>query len=74
MKEYLQKVIDKYFGENRNLYFSPADCINLGNHHLYYEDKGDRIELWLGTDEGNVPLKVCYDADTLEELIKMIIY
>lgn len=70
----IQKVIDKYFGEERVLYFHQSDKhISIaGDPYLKYINNGE-IELWFGCSDGESCIMITEDANKLEQIIRLII-
>lgn len=72
----LEKVIDKYFKDDKYLYYTPYDSIRE-NQYLYWEyhqRKRNEILISIGSDEGEVRVKVFTDVHELESFIKLVIY
>lgn len=73
-------IIEKYFKGERTLFFHSSDLHKnmAGDTYLRYEFKasslGERVVVWFGCDDGEMPIKVCSTPSKLEELIKAIIY
>jgi len=70
-----QEVIEKYFKDERNIYFSSSDSLKAieGDTYLTYRKTG-KIELWFGGNNGEFCLLCTTDGKSLENLIKAIIY
>jgi hypothetical protein len=70
-----QEVIEKYFKGERQLYFQSSDAMTQieGDTYLRYEKTG-KIELWFGGNNGEVCLLCTTNGESLENLIKAIIY
>lgn len=71
----IQEVLDKYFSEKMK-YFQSSDAYkNIeGDTYLTYRKNLDRIELYIGGDNGEVCLCVTDNAKKLETLITELIY
>lgn len=69
-----QEVLEKYFKDERTLYFQTSDAMaNIeGDSYLRYEKTG-KIELWFGGNSGECCLMCTTNGDELESLIKAII-
>lgn len=72
-------VIDKYFREDKNLYFHSSDAHKTleEDPYLRYDRRtcgGNRVVLWVGGCNGEIAIKVCTTPEELETLIKAIIY
>ena len=72
----MEEVLQKHFGEDRNMYFHSSDAHKMlaGDTYLRYEQQGDRVVLWFGSDFDEVPVKVCSTADDLERTINALVY
>lgn len=73
----LKEVLDKYFpeGKNRNKYFYSSDAHKAieGDTYICYRwYDSNRIELYLGGDNGEYCIIVTDDAEKIETLIKII--
>ncbi len=70
-----QEVIEKYFKDDHTLYFQSSDAMTHieGDTYLRYEKTG-KIELWFGGNNGEVCLLCTTNGESLENLIKAIIY
>lgn len=70
-----QKVLEKYFKNDKMLYFQSSDAHkNIeGDTYLRYQKTG-KIELWFGGNSGEVCLCCTTDGEKLESLIKAMIY
>lgn len=69
----MNEIIDKYFKDDKVKYYNTADLIQDG-HYIRYEYNGSRVIISVGSNEGEIPFKVCRTAEKLEETIKFIIY
>ncbi len=71
----MQELLDKYFKDKRTYYFQASDAHkNIeGDTYLAYSKYGDRIELYIGGDNGEVCLCVTDKVEKLETLITNII-
>lgn len=69
---HIENVLDKYFGDNRVIYFNAPDLIQA-NHYVRYDLIGYKVILSVGSDEGEIQLFVCYDHIILENKIKCIL-
>lgn len=75
----LQEVLDKYFRDERMVYFHQSDHHKQieGDTFLRYYEKsgygGKKIELWFGGDNGEVCILCTDDPEKLETLINLII-
>jgi hypothetical protein len=71
----IQEVLEKYFKGERQLYFQSSDSMAQieGDTYLRYEKTG-KIELWFGGNNGEVCLLCTTNGESLENLIKAIIY
>lgn len=71
-----QEVIDKYFKNDgrENRYFHSSDKMKMyeGDTYLFIKKSGI-IELWFGSDNGEVCLMCTHDGEKLENLIKLMI-
>lgn len=69
-----QQVIDKYFKDQRQIYFQSSDALQQieGDTYLRYQKTG-KIELWYGGNNGEMCLLCTTDGEALENLIKAII-
>lgn len=73
----INDVLDKYFRDKgiKVLYFHSSDAHKdiEGDTYLTYKKYGDgRIELWVGSDNGELCLTVTDNPEHLESLIKII--
>ena len=72
-----QEVIDKYFKNDGReyLYFHGSDKLKQyeGETYLYVKKSGI-IELWMGSDNGEMCLLCTNDGEKLESLIQILIY
>ena len=69
----MDDIIEKYFMDNKTIYFGIADVINANHHLSYYRNRG-AIILSIGSDEGEVDIGVFWKPEELEHCIKHIIY
>ncbi len=71
----MQELLDKYFKDKKTCYFQSSDAHkNIeGDTYLTYTKSGDRIELYIGGDNGEVCLCVTDKVEKLETLITNII-
>lgn len=69
----MRKILEKYFGDDTRIkYYNPADII-ADEHYIRYELNGERTILYVGCNEGEIPLFVCNNPERLEEKIKSIL-
>lgn len=70
-----QEVLEKYFKDNKMLYYLSSDSHKAieGETYLTYKKTG-KIELWFGSDNGEFCLLCTNDGEKLEALIKALIY
>ena len=76
MNNPLENIIDKYFGDAKTLYFHPADAI-FDDQYLrwgYHQHERGKILISVGSNEGEVRVKIFTDAQELEQFIKVTIY
>ena len=70
-----KEVLNKYFPDGKTKYFHSSDALSKieGDTYLRYQKTG-KIELWFGGNNGEVCLLCTTNGETLEALIKAIIY
>jgi hypothetical protein len=71
----LEKIIYKYFKDDKVKYYHPWDAI-FDDQYLrweYNQHKRDEIVISCGSDDGEVRVKVFTDAIELETFIKIIL-
>jgi hypothetical protein len=70
-----QEVTEKYFKGEKQLYFQSSDAMAMieGDTYLRYAKTG-KIELWFGGNSGEVCLLCTTNGESLENLIKALIY
>ena len=76
MENELEQVIYKYFGDEKIKYYHPADSI-FDDQFLrweYHKHKRNEILITIGSNDGEVRVKVFTDAKELEDFIKLVIY
>jgi hypothetical protein len=68
-------VLEKYFKDEKVLGFHSSDKLEMveGNSYLRYQ-KDAGVQLWVGGNNGEVCICVTSNPETLETLIKAIIY
>ena len=69
----MDNIIEKYFGDDKTIYFHPADII-ADNHYLAYRKHRTAIILTVGSDSGEIDIGLFWIAEELEHCIKHIIY
>lgn len=70
----MDKIIEKYFGEDRVRYYITDDSIN-DNHHLSYQRKVSSVILSIGIDScEDIPCFVCRTPEQLEKTILFILF
>lgn len=76
MENELEKVISKYFDGRLPLYFHPADAIANDQYIRweYFQNKRDAVLISIGSNDGEVQVRVFTDAVKLEQFIKLVIY
>lgn len=72
----IREVIQKYFKEERQIYFQSSDAHAMieGDTYLRFEWHSDKVEIWFGGNSGECCLISTNQADKLETLIRAIIY
>ena len=77
----IQDIIYKHFKEERTRFFDGTDSYRefvegeTFIRYEYYQGRKDRILIWLGSTRfDEAPLKICYTAKQLDDLITSIIY
>jgi hypothetical protein len=76
MENELEKVIYKYFRDDKIKHYHPWDAI-FDDQYLrweYHQHEKGKILITIGSNEGEVPVKVFTDAVELETFIKLIIF
>jgi hypothetical protein len=76
MNNPLEDVLDKYFKDGKILYFHPADSI-FDDQYLrweYHRHERSKILISVGSNDGEVRLKIFTDANELEQFIKLVIF
>lgn len=76
MENELEKVIYKYFRDEKTKNYKAWDAID-DNQYLrweYHQHKRTEILITIGSNEGEVRVKVFTDANELAEFIKLVIY
>lgn len=70
-----QDVLEKYFKDEKMIYFCSSDKLRMieGEPYLRYQ-KDNGVQLWAGGNNGEVCIMVTSNGDDLETLIKAIIY
>lgn len=73
---YIETLIKTYFKEERTIYFTANDSHKEKepNTYLRYKLQGDRLELFYGSDNGELCIAISNDADKLERIITLLIY
>ena len=75
MENELEKVIYKYFKDDKVKYYHPWDAI-FDDQYLrweYHQHEKGKILITVGSNDGEVRVKVFTDATELEAFIKLII-
>ncbi|RPI84579.1 MAG: hypothetical protein EHM34_03370 [Nitrosopumilales archaeon] len=72
----LDIVLEKYFGDLQTKYFHPADAIFEDQYVSweYHQHQRDKIVIRIGSNEGEVTVKIFTDPKELEAFIKLLIY
>jgi hypothetical protein len=75
MENELEKILDKYFKDEKTKYYHPWDSIfdEQFIRWSYHQHKRNEILIELGSNNGDVAVKVFTDANELEQFIKLII-
>lgn len=76
MSNELEQVLDKYFHDERILYFHPGDAI-AADHYLrweYFRNERRKILISIGSNDGEIQLKIFENSELLEQFIRLIIY
>jgi hypothetical protein len=70
----IQQVLDKYFKDEKTLYFHQSDQHSAieGDTYLKYAKNGG-IELWMGGNNSEVCILFTRDSEVLEKMIYLII-
>jgi hypothetical protein len=70
-----QEILEKYFKEERTLYFQSSDAHQQieGDTYLRYEKTG-KIEVWFGGNNGEMCLCATTDPGKLESIIKAMVF
>ncbi len=76
MNNELEDVIEKYFKDRKPRYYHPADAINDDQYIRWEYFNGDRkqILISLGSNDGEVRVRVFANPKSLEDFIKLVIY
>ena len=70
----MNKIIEKYFGENRTIYFNLADII-ADDQYITYRRNRESVTLAVGSNAGGeVDIGVFWKPEELEHCINHIIY
>ncbi len=72
----LEAVLDKYFRDKNVQYYHPADAI-FDEQYVrweYHKHEKSRILISIGSNEGEVRVKIFTEAADLEQWIKLTIY
>ncbi len=69
------KILEKYFGQEKTLFFQSSDALTAisGDTYLKYK-QGWKIEIWFGCNDGEVCIHASNDPEKIEQIIKAIIY
>ena len=75
----IEDILDKYFRDNRTLYYNASDSFRgvYGESYIrwsYFKGVKSHILIEVGNDDGEVALGVYYNSESLETIIKAIIY
>jgi hypothetical protein len=72
----LEKILEKYFGDDRIKYYMTADVISNDQfiRWAYCKHERQRIVISIGSNDGEVEVKIFTDAEQLEQFIKLIIF
>jgi len=72
----IEQILEKYFGDNKVKYYMTADII-ANNQYIRWEycrNERQKIVISIGSDEGEVEVKIFSDAEQLEKFIKLILF
>lgn len=75
MTNELEKVLEKHFRDDKILYFIVPDAIASEQfiRWSYFKHERKRILITVGSNDGEVDLKIFEDAEKLDQFIKLII-
>ena len=71
----LEKIIEKYFKDEKIKYFHPADSI-FDDQYLrweYHQHQRNKILMSIGSNDGEVRVRIFEDANRLEQFINLVI-
>lgn len=72
----LETILNKYFGDDDVRYFHPADRI-ANDQYLrweYSQHERNKILISIGSNDGEVQVKIFTNPEELETFIKLVIY
>jgi hypothetical protein len=72
----LEKVVEKYFRDENIRYYNPSDAM-ANNHFIrwtYFRGERNKILLTIGSDEGEVDVRIFTNPEDLEKIINLIIF
>lgn len=72
----LEDILEKYFGDDRVKYYIVADAISNDQYirWSYFKNERKKILISLGSNEGEVEVKIFDNPEQLEQFIKLIIF
>ncbi len=72
----LETILEKYFKDKKVLFYNPSDAIDENNYIRWEYFRGERskILISLGSDDGEIKVKIFTKLEDLEEFIRMVIY
>ncbi len=76
MSNEIENIVEKYFKDEKTKYYHPQDSI-FDDQYIcweYHQHKRNEILISIGSNDGEVRVKVFTDAKELEDFIKLIIY
>lgn len=72
----LEKVLEKYFGDDKVKYYITPDAISNDQYirWSYFKHERQQILISMGSNDGDVDVKIFTNAEQLDMFIKLIIF